>query len=120
MKFDKQIFVCINERAECSAKGDCSQKGGKAIRLRLVQLIKDSGLKGKVRANKSGCLDACEIGAAMVIYPQGIWYSKVKLVDVDEIFKVSVLGEDEVENLVSTHETWDELERIRDNKRIGK
>ena len=43
-------------------------------RKELVKMINDNGLKGKVRANKSGCLDVCEHGPAVVIYPEGHWY----------------------------------------------
>ncbi|MBC8345071.1 MAG: (2Fe-2S) ferredoxin domain-containing protein [Candidatus Marinimicrobia bacterium] len=113
MKYNKHIFICINERSKDSPKGDCTRKGGQEIRLRFVQLINKYGLKGKVRANKSGCLDACEMGAAVVIYPQGIWYTKVALEDVEEIFKSSVLGDEIVDRIASTQETWDELKRIR-------
>ena len=73
----------------------------------------------KVRANKSGCLDACEMGAAIVIYPDGIWYTKVQLEDVDEIFKTSVLGNGIVERIASTQETWEELNRIRSSNRLS-
>ena len=70
-------------------------------------------MKGKVRANKSGCLDACEMGAAVVIYPQGIWYTRVAIEDVDEIFNTSVLGDGIVKRIASSQKTWDELNRIR-------
>jgi len=113
MKYQKHIFICVNERNHGSPKGDCSRKGGQDIRLRFVQLIKEHGLKGIVRANKSGCLDACEMGASIVIYPEGIWYTKVTLKDVDDIFKTSVLGNKTIERLSSTQETWAELNRIR-------
>jgi|TARA_B100001079_G_scaffold96547_1_gene82916 (2Fe-2S) ferredoxin len=119
MKYDKHIFICINERAEASAKGDCTRNGGKEIRMRFVQLIEEHGLKGKIRANKSGCLDACEMGAAVVIYPEGIWYTKVQLEDVDEIFKTSVLGNGIVERIASTRETWEELNQIRSSNRLS-
>jgi (2Fe-2S) ferredoxin len=113
MKYSKHIFVCINERIPESSKGDCARKGGQEIRLRFVQLINEHGLKGKVRANKSGCLDACEMGAAVVIYPQGIWYTRVVIEDVDEIFNTSVLGDGIVNRIASSQKTWDELNRIR-------
>jgi len=118
MKYAKHIFICTNERPEGSAKGDCSRKGGKDIRLRFVQLINEHKLKGTVRANKSGCLDACEMGATVVIYPRGIWYTQVKLEDVDDIFNTSVLGDGVVERISATQETWDELNRIRNNNRV--
>ena len=119
MKYDKHIFICINERAETSVKGDCARNGGKEIRMRFVQLIEEHGMKGEIRANKSGCLDACEMGAAVVIYPKGIWYTKVQLEDVDEIFKISVLGDDIVERIASTEETWEELNQIRSSNRLS-
>ena len=62
MKYNKHIFICTNEREKCSIKGDCVSLGSKEIRMKFVQLINEHGLKGKVRANKSGCLDACEMG----------------------------------------------------------
>jgi hypothetical protein len=34
---------------------------------------KEMALAG-VRVNMAGCLDRCEFGPAMVIYPEGIWY----------------------------------------------
>ena len=112
-KYDKHIFICINERDENNPKGDCTRCGGKDIRLKFVQLINQHGLKGKVRANKSGCLDACELGAAVVIYPDNIWYTRVSPDDVEEIFKTSILKNDVVERVAATEKTWDELQDIR-------
>jgi (2Fe-2S) ferredoxin len=42
------------------------------------------------------------LGASIVIYPEGIWYTKVTLKDVDDIFKTSVLGNKTMERLSST------------------
>ncbi len=74
MKFAKHIFICTNDRGENSSRQSCGSCGGLDIRMKFVKLINDSGLKGKVRANKSGCLDICEQGPAIVIYPKGFWY----------------------------------------------
>ena len=54
-------------------------------------MINDSGLKGKVRANKSGCLDVCEQGPAMVIYPSGFWYLGVNKKNIHKINGAYVL-----------------------------
>ena len=113
-KYNKHIFVCINERDENNPKGDCSRCGGKDIRMKFVQLINKHGLKGKVRANKSGCLDACEMGACVVIYPGSQWYVKVTPKDVEEIFETSVLNNGTVDRLAATDETWEELNEIRE------
>ncbi len=112
-KYAKHIFVCINERDEESPKGDCSRCGGKNIRFKFVQLINKHGLKDKVRANKSGCLDACEMGATVVIYPGCHWYVKVTPDDVEEIFETSILKDGNVERLSATADTWKELKEIR-------
>ena len=112
-KYKKHIFICVNERDETNPKGDCSRCGGMDIRMKFVQLINQHGLKGKIRANKSGCLDACEMGAAVVIYPNNIWYTRVSVDDVEEIFETSVINDSVVERLVSTEETWRKLQEIR-------
>ena len=98
-KFLKHIFICVNERDKSSPRGDCAQCGGKEIRMEFVKLINQYGLKGKVRANKSGCLDVCEEGPAVVIYPDNIWYTKVEVQDVDEIFETSILNDGIVKRL---------------------
>ena len=116
MKYEKHIFICINERPPDSPKECCASGGGKEIRYEFVKLINEHGLKGKVRSNKAGCLDACEIGPAVVIYPSGLWYTGVNLEDVPEIFKKSVLGDESVERLMAKKQTWEELARLREKK----
>ena len=113
MKYNKHIFICINERPECSSKGDCCSVGGKEIRMRFVELINKYELKSKVRANKSGCLDVCEMGPAIVIYPLGVWYTNFELSDVDEIFEKSILNDNVVKRLVSNNKTWQKIDSIR-------
>ena len=98
-KYQKHLFICVNERSKESSRGDCLSCGGLEIRNKFVQLINKNGLKGKVRANKSGCLDVCELGPAVVIDPDIIWYTKIKIVDVDEIFETSILSDGIVERL---------------------
>ena len=45
-----------------------------------------------VRANKAGCLDQCELGPTVVIYPQGVWYGSVTPADVPRIIEETVVG----------------------------
>lgn len=60
---------------------------------------KELGLE-KVRINASGCLDRCELGPTMVIYPEGVWYRCETREDVDEILHVHLLGNGRVERLM--------------------
>jgi (2Fe-2S) ferredoxin len=52
-----------------------------------------------VRANRSGCLDQCERGPTVVIYPQAIWYGRVTPEDVPRIIEDTILGGRVLEDL---------------------
>ncbi len=89
--FDKHIFVCTNTRPDGHPRGCCSSKGSEAIRDRLKDLTGKHGHKGKVRINAAGCLDQCEHGVTIVVYPEGVWYGFLTLGDVEEFFESHVL-----------------------------
>jgi len=90
-RYQRHVFVCINERPAGHPKGCCLEKGSAVIRDTLKAELKKRGLAGIVRANNSGCLDACAFGPSMVIYPEGIWYGGVKKEDVQEIVEQTIL-----------------------------
>lgn len=119
-RFDKHVFVCTNQRRAGHPRGCCNELGGGAIRLAFVEGLKRRGLKGVARANKTGCLDACELGPTVVIYPQGIWYLKVAVSDVEEIIDTSIVGDGVVERLAARSADWDELQKIRATERTEK
>lgn len=97
--FEKHIFVCTNTRPSDHPTPSCGPKGGLDVQKKFKERLAALGLKSKVRANQSGCLDACQNGVAVVIYPQGIWYKNVTVNDVDEIIEKSVIGNGIVERL---------------------
>ncbi len=49
--------------------------------------------------NKAGCLDRCDEGPVMVVYPEGVWYTYVDISDVDEIIDSHLVGGEIVERL---------------------
>ena len=100
MKFEKHIFICTNDRGENSSRRSCGACGGMEIRKEFVKMINDAGLKGKVRANKAGCLDACEQGPAVVVYPSGYWYLEVEKKDLNHIFNESVVNNRPIPELI--------------------
>ena len=53
--------------------------------------LAERGVK-RVRANKSGCLDQCEKGPSVVVYPDTIWYGGVTEADVAEIVDEHIIG----------------------------
>lgn len=61
-------------------------------------------MKGRVRANRSGCLDQCEHGPTVVVYPEGVWYGGVKPEDVVEIIESHVVKGQPVDRLMLAEE----------------
>ena len=98
-RFDKHIFICENVRPEGDPRGCCSDKGSKELRQLFKKRLKELGLSTKVRANAAGCLDACEFGATVVIYPDQTWYGGVKESDVEEIVNQHIINGKVVERL---------------------
>jgi (2Fe-2S) ferredoxin len=98
-RFERHIFVCENLRDSSDERGSCAAKGSPAIRKTMKEEIKKRGLKGIVRANAAGCLDACEFGPSVVVYPEGIWYGGVTALDVPEIMESHIIRGVPVERL---------------------
>ncbi len=100
MRYTRHIFICTNRRKEDDPKGSCAQKGSEEVRDLFKKELHARGLKTKVRANKAGCLDVCEHGPNVVIYPEGVWYSHVQKEDVAEIIEKHIVGGEVVERLL--------------------
>jgi (2Fe-2S) ferredoxin len=63
--------------------------------------IKALGLagKGSIRVNKAGCLDRCEEGPVLVVYPDEVWYTYVDRSDIDEIIESHLVNGEIVQRL---------------------
>ncbi len=100
MRYARHIFICTNKREPDHPKGSCAQKGSEEIRDLFKRELHARGLKGMVRANKAGCLDVCEHGPNVLIYPEGVWYSHVTRDDVLEIIEQHIVQGKVVERLL--------------------
>ena len=98
-RFVTHLFICENERSAEHPRGCCATKGGRELRERFRAELKARGLHIAIRANSAGCLDACEFGPTVVVYPEGIWYGGVTPEDVTEIVEQHLLGGAPVERL---------------------
>jgi (2Fe-2S) ferredoxin len=87
--YDCHVFCCTNVRPEGHPRGSCARKNAVELRNYMKDKAKQMGLKG-VRINTAGCLDRCELGPTMVVYPDGIWYRYTSEADVDEILTAHV------------------------------
>lgn len=83
--FTHHIFVCGNQRVPGHPRGCCDPKGENALRDALKAEVRRRRLGPTVRVNSAGCLDQCECGPTLVLYPDAIWYGKVSLGDVPRI-----------------------------------
>lgn len=99
-RYRRHIFVCQNERPADHPRGCCLGKGSAAVRDRLKEELQKRGLAPRVRANGAGCLDACEHGVTLVIYPDGVWYGAVTPDDVEEIVERTVLHGEVIQRLL--------------------
>ncbi len=99
MRFRHHVFVCENHRDPADPRGSCGAKGSEAIRAALKDELRRRGLKGEVRANSAGCLDACADGPTVVVYPEGVWYGHVRPEDVPEIVESHLVNGIPVERL---------------------
>jgi (2Fe-2S) ferredoxin len=90
--FERHVFICTNRRDPSNPKGSCAAKGSEAVREEFKKQLYDRGLKGRMRANAAGCLDQCETGCTVVVYPEQAWYGHVTPADVSEIIEEHLLG----------------------------
>ena len=87
--YERHIFFCCNQRD--GGETCCNDKGASVMRDYAKQRVKDLGLaqgdemRGKLRVNQAGCLDRCEEGPCIVVYPEAVWYTYVDRADIDEI-----------------------------------
>jgi (2Fe-2S) ferredoxin len=93
------VFCCTNRRPAGHPRGCCAERGAEELRDYMKARAKDLGLKD-VRINMSGCLDRCELGPTMVIYPEGVWYSIATRADIDEVLATHLKAGGRVERLM--------------------
>jgi (2Fe-2S) ferredoxin len=99
-KFERHIFICTNQRPPENPRGCCDPESRGALQLAFKQELAARGLKGQVRANRAGCLDQCEHGPTVVVYPDAVWYGSVRLEDVAEIVESHLINQLPVARLV--------------------
>ena len=97
--YDAHVFVCCNRRADDHPRGSCAARGSEALRDYMKLRARQLGLQ-RVRVNLAGCLDRCELGPCVVIYPEGIWYKASTRDDVDSILERHVRDGGRVEELM--------------------
>jgi len=96
------IFVCSGK--SCSAVGSAEVKEAFDQELRARGILfgkekKGKNPKGSVIVTECASVGFCAIGAAVMIYPDGVWYAQVRAEDVPEIIEEHILNGRVVERL---------------------
>lgn len=97
--FERHVFCCVNTRPKGHPRGSCADKGAADLRNYMKEQAAQAGLE-RVRVNAAMCLDRCELGPAMVVYPEGVWYRCETRGDVDEIVEAHLKNGGRVERLM--------------------
>src|SRR5690349_24982427 len=89
--YKRHIYMCTNVRQEGHPRGSCTARAASAggvdkLRGYMREKAKTLGIEN-IRCNAAGCLDRCELGADMVIYPEGVWFRYEGTEDLDEILQ---------------------------------
>ncbi len=97
--FDFHVFLCTNRRPDGHPKGSCADRGSERLRDYMKARAKELGV-ARARVNGAACLDRCELGPCVVVYPEGIWYRVENETDIDEVLRTHLLGGGRVERLM--------------------
>lgn len=84
MNYKFHVFCCTNQRPAGSDRGCCAAKSAEKLRNYMKARAKELGIE-QTRINASGCLDKCEAGPVLVVYPDGVWYRYSSESDIDRI-----------------------------------
>lgn len=97
--YQHHVFFCCNQRKE--GEVCCNNHGAQDLRDYAKSRVKALGLagEGKTRINQAGCLDRCDLGPVMVVYPEDVWYTYVDKSDIDEIVEEHLKNGKVVERL---------------------
>ncbi|MDF3831654.1 ferredoxin [Cupriavidus basilensis] len=99
--YQHHVFFCLNQREDGGAC--CADHNAKAMQEYAKKRCKALGIaggEGRVRINKAGCLNRCELGPVLVVYPEAVWYTFVDEQDIDEIIDSHLVGGKPVERLM--------------------
>ena len=84
--YDKHVFFCTNQREDGSAC--CNNHGAQKARDYMKCRVKELDIakdQNNIRINTAGCMNRCDKGPVIVVYPEGTWYTYADKSDLDEI-----------------------------------
>lgn len=95
----RHVFVCINQRPPNHPMGCCQSKGSIEVAQAITEAIGSSELSADTAMAGATCLGPCTMGPTLVVYPEGVWYTGVKVEDVPELVEEHLKNGRPVERL---------------------
>ena len=86
--YDKHVFCCTNQRGDGS--DCCNNHGAQKARDYMKNRVKELDIdkqQNNIRINTAGCMNRCDKGPVIVVYPEGTWYTYIDERDLDEIIE---------------------------------
>ncbi|AAU90579.1 MULTISPECIES: (2Fe-2S) ferredoxin domain-containing protein [Methylococcus] len=105
-KPSKHVFVCAQTRPPGHPRGSCGQLGSTAVFQTFMQQFEAGQLYGQFALTSTGCLGTCDLGPTVLVYPEGVMYSKVSPADVSEIIEEHLKNGRPVERLLAPAALW--------------
>ena len=105
-KPQKHVFVCSQSRPAGHPRGSCTQHGSAEVLQAFWQELQKRNLYDQIAVTFSGCLGPCDRGANVVVYPEGVLYSRITKEHVTQIFEQHLLGGQPVEDLRAPNDVW--------------
>jgi NADP-reducing hydrogenase subunit HndC len=105
MDFYRSQVLC------CTGTG-CTSSNSRSIIAKFEEEIKNAGLDKEVKVVPTGCFGLCETGPVVIIYPEGSFYSHIKVDDVPRIVSEHLVKGRIVRDLLYS-ESLDEKQNIR-------
>lgn len=96
--FRFHLFICTQQKPEGVIS--CPGSGSLAVLDALDRETLARGLIREVQLTTCGCMGLCDEGPVMVVYPEGVWYRRLRPSDVGEIMDAHLNGVNPVERLV--------------------
>jgi (2Fe-2S) ferredoxin len=95
----REVYVCTNRRDAAAGKPSCNANGTRELLAQLKGKVEAANLP-MVKVKPSGCMDHCEHGQTIAVYPEDVWYGFVRVEDLDEIVDKHLRRGRPVERLV--------------------
>jgi len=105
-KPERHVFICTQTKPPHIPQPSCGPSGGGDLAKSFYTELDDRGLLGRFALTMTGCMGACSVGPAVLVYPEGVMYGGVAEKDIPEIVQQHLIEGQPVGRLLVPAEVW--------------